>query len=160
LGNDADPDGDGLSAVVVGGPSNGTLTLNADGSFTYTPATNFNASDSFTYRASDGTLDSNTATVTITVTPVNDPPTAVFDEYFATVGLQLIVTAPGVLGNDTDPDGDPLSAVLVAASSGLMLNPDGSFTFTPAESRTYLLVYQASDGELSSPEVVVPIRTE
>ncbi len=61
--------------MLVTGPSHGTLTLNADGSFSYTPAANFNGSDSFTYRASDGTLTSNVATVTLTVTAVNDAPT-------------------------------------------------------------------------------------
>ena len=81
LGNDTDPDGDPLTAVLVSGPSHGTLTLNADGSFTYTPAANFNGTDSFTYRASDGTADSNLATVTITVTAVNDAPAATDDAY-------------------------------------------------------------------------------
>ena len=60
---------------MVTGPGHGTLTLNANGSFTYTPAANYNGPDSFTYRASDGTLTSNLATVTITVTAVNDAPT-------------------------------------------------------------------------------------
>jgi hypothetical protein len=68
LGNDTDVDGDTLSAVVVDEPSNGTLTLNADGSFTYTPAANFTGTDSFTYQAGDGALDSNPATVMISVT--------------------------------------------------------------------------------------------
>ena len=75
LGNDSDPDGDSLSAVAGSGPSHGSLTLNANGSFVYTPAANYNGSDSFTYRASDGTLTSNLATVTITITAVNDAPT-------------------------------------------------------------------------------------
>jgi VCBS repeat-containing protein len=75
LGNDNDPDGNTLSAVLGSGPSHGTLTLNPNGSFTYTPTANFNGSDSFTYRASDGTLTSNLVTVTITVTAVNDAPT-------------------------------------------------------------------------------------
>ena len=57
LANDTDPDGDPLTAVLVTGPSHGTLTLNANGSFTYTPAANYNGPDSFTYRASDGTAD-------------------------------------------------------------------------------------------------------
>ena len=57
LGNDADPDGEhALTAVLVSGPAHGTLTLNADGSFTYTPDANYSGPDSFTYRASDGTL--------------------------------------------------------------------------------------------------------
>ena len=58
LGNDSDVDGDALTAVLVSGPANGTLTLNADGSFTYTPDANFNGTDSFTYKANDGTADS------------------------------------------------------------------------------------------------------
>ena len=74
LGNDSDPDGNPLTAVLGSGPSHGTLTLNANGAFTYTPAANYSGSDSFTYRASDGTLTSNLATVTLTVTAVNDAP--------------------------------------------------------------------------------------
>jgi VCBS repeat-containing protein len=76
LANDSDPDNNPLSAVLVSGPSHGTLTLNPDGSFTYTPATNHTGSDSFTYQASDGTLASELATVILTVTAVNDTPTA------------------------------------------------------------------------------------
>jgi VCBS repeat-containing protein len=75
LANDSDPEHDPLSAVLVSGPSHGTLTLNPDGSFTYTPATNHTGSDAFTYQASDGTLTSELATVTLTVTAVNDTPT-------------------------------------------------------------------------------------
>jgi VCBS repeat-containing protein len=71
-----DPDGDALSFVTETVPVNGSLTLNADGSFTYAPNLNFNGSDSFTYHANDGIVDSNTATVNITVNPVNDPPEA------------------------------------------------------------------------------------
>jgi VCBS repeat-containing protein len=77
LGNDSDPDGNPLSAVPA--PSHGTLTLNANGSFTYTPALNFAGTDSFTYRASDGTLTSGLTTVTITVNAVNDAPTAAIE---------------------------------------------------------------------------------
>ena len=60
----------------MSGPSNGGLVLNADGSFTYTPNANFHGSDSFTYQANDGLVGSNVATVSITVTPVNDAPVA------------------------------------------------------------------------------------
>jgi VCBS repeat-containing protein len=68
LANDAAGGGGTLSAELVSGPSHGTLTLNADGSFTYTPAAGFTGTDSFTYQASDGILTSNIATVTIAVT--------------------------------------------------------------------------------------------
>jgi large repetitive protein len=75
LGNDSDPNGDGLTAQLVSGPAHGNLTLNPDGSFSYTPELDFNGSDSFTYRASDGSLTSDSATVTLTVTADNDFPT-------------------------------------------------------------------------------------
>ncbi|WP_372966455.1 Ig-like domain-containing protein, partial [Marinobacter sp.] len=68
LSNDSDPEGLALTAQLVGGPAHGSLTLNADGSFIYTPITNYVGSDSFTYRAYDGTATSNLAAVTITVT--------------------------------------------------------------------------------------------
>src|SRR5207244_6335656 len=68
--------GDTFSTVLVSGPTHGSLTLNASGSFTYTPAANYNGSDSFTYKANDGTTDSNVATVTLTINPVNDAPVA------------------------------------------------------------------------------------
>jgi hypothetical protein len=74
LTNDTDPEGDPLTAIVASGVANGTLTLNSNGGFTYTPNPNFNGSDSFTYKANDGALDSNAVTVTITVTAVNDRP--------------------------------------------------------------------------------------
>jgi VCBS repeat-containing protein len=74
LANDTDAENNALSALLLAGPSHGTLTLNESGSFTYTPAENFNGSDSFTYKANDGSADSNTATVSITVNAVNDAP--------------------------------------------------------------------------------------
>ncbi|SKB48751.1 gliding motility-associated C-terminal domain-containing protein [Sphingobacterium nematocida] len=74
LANDTDVDSNTLTAVLVTGPTNGTLTLNANGSFAYTPNANFNGTDSFTYKVYDGDLNSNVATVTITVNPVNDAP--------------------------------------------------------------------------------------
>src|SRR2546422_11322348 len=65
LANDSDVDGDTLSAVLVSGPSHGTLTLNGDGSLVYMPALNFNGTDSFTYKASDGQAQSSAATATL-----------------------------------------------------------------------------------------------
>jgi adhesin/invasin len=76
LGNDSDSDGDALTAELVTGPSNAAaFDLDPSGAFSYTPAANFTGDDTFSYRANDGQTVSNTATVTITVTPVNDPPT-------------------------------------------------------------------------------------
>jgi len=74
LENDSDADGDTLTAVWVSDPAHGNLTLNGDGSFTYTPDTGYEGSDSFTYKVSDGELESNIATVTLTINAVNGAP--------------------------------------------------------------------------------------
>ncbi len=149
LANDSDVDGDDLTAVLDNGPINGTLTLNADGSFEYIPNTAFTGNDSFTYQASDGTLSSNTATVTITVTPwVNTPPVAMDDAYETDQNVKLEVAAPGVLANDSDIDDDVLKAALLTSVSDgtLVLLENGSFTYTPdtdfcgTDSFTYTLV--------------------
>ncbi len=162
LVNDSDPEGDPLSASLVNGPgpNNGTVVVNPDGSFTYTPNANFNGTDTFTYAASDG-AESAPATVTITVTPVNDAPVAVDGAYTAYLDTPLAVAVPGVLARATDVDGDALSALLVSGPSHgtLTLNEDGSFTYTPAED--YLggdsFTYHASDASLESEEATVNI---
>jgi VCBS repeat-containing protein len=133
LGNDSDLDGDTLTAVVDTQPSSGTLTLSSDGSFTYSPDPNFNGSDSFTYHANDSMENSNVATVTISVNPVNDPPVATADAYSTDEDVVLTVTTPGVLSNDSDIDVDMLSAVVSSQPSNgtLTLSSDGSFTYSP-----------------------------
>jgi len=73
LGNDTDVEGDALTAILVSNSSNGTLSFNPNGSFTYTPHSNTSGTDSFTYRANDGSADSNVAMVTITVTATPTP---------------------------------------------------------------------------------------
>src|SRR5216117_3293860 len=155
LANDSDVDGDALSAVLVSNPIHGTLTLNSDGSLVYMPALNFNGIDSFTYKASDGQAQSGVATVTITVTPVNDAPMAANDDSYTTAeDTQLTVSAPGVLANDSDVDGDALSAVLVSNPSHgtLTLNGDGSFSYMPALNFNGIdsFTYKASDGQAQS----------
>ncbi|MGH3714448.1 MAG: Ig-like domain-containing protein [Micromonosporaceae bacterium] len=159
LGNDTDADGDPLTAILVSNPSHGTLTLNADGSLAYVPAANYNGPDSFTYRASDGSANSNVATVSLTVSAVNDAPIVNADSYVVTEDTPLVVPAPGVLGNDTDVDGDPLSASLGSAPlhGSVLLNGDGSFSYTPAANYNGpdSFTYTASDGTATSPEATV-----
>ncbi len=162
LGNDSDPDGDPLTAVLVSGPTSGTLALNADGSFTYTPNANFNGTDIFTYKASDGTLDSNVATVQITVTPANDPPVTADDAYTATATVPLTVPMPGLLANDADMDGDMLMAIIVTPPAGnLALNMDGSFTYTYPTSIVASVIdtftYKANDGTVDGNTATVTI---
>ncbi len=141
LGNDL---GTGLTVKgVVAGPSHGSLTLNANGSFTYTPAAGFSGTDSFAYNDSDSSGDtSNTATVTITVNP-----TAVNDVYTASAGSPLNVAASGVLGNDLGTGLTVKGVVAGPAHGSLTLNANGSFTYTPAAgfSGTDSFTYNDSD---------------
>jgi VCBS repeat-containing protein len=136
----------------VSGPKHGSVALNANGSFTYTPAANYNGTDSFTYKTSDGSLDSDVATVNLAVNAVNDAPDANDDLYATTQGTPLAVAGPGVLANDADADGDALKAELVSgpAHGTLKLNADGSFVYTPAAgfSGTDSFAYRAGDGSL------------
>src|SRR5262249_15729600 len=108
--NDSDVEGSPLSIIVVSNPSHGTLSMNVDGSFKDRAAANYNGTDSFTYKVSDGTAESNLATVSLTVNPVNDFPTANNDAYVVAEDNVLAVAAPGVLANDSDVDGDTLTA--------------------------------------------------
>lgn len=130
LKNDSDFEGDTLTAILVSGPSNGSLTLNPDGSFDYTPGSSFTGTASFTYKANDGAADSNPATVTITVNAVNNPPVAAPDT--ATTDEDTSVNV-NVLKNDSDPDGDPLVVISVTdpPHGVAVANEDGTITYTP-----------------------------
>lgn len=159
LGNDTDPELDALTAVLVTPPLHGVVTVNANGSFTYVHDGSETTADSFQYKASDGNSDSNVATVTIVVNPVNDAPTAVDDRFSMLEGGSLFVTAPGVLANDYDPDSLIVSAALVQgpAHGTLTFNPDGSFVYSHdgTETLTDSFTYRVSDGQLwSSPATV------
>jgi VCBS repeat-containing protein len=134
LANDTDPDGNPLTATLVTGPANGTLTLNPNGSFSYTPNANYHGPDSFTYRAGDGSLSSEPVTVSINVAPVNDAPVATGESYgVGEDGTLTVPAASGLLGNDTDVDGDPLTATVATgpANGSLTLGANGAFVYTP-----------------------------
>jgi VCBS repeat-containing protein len=134
LSNDSDPDGDPLTVVAFTQGAHGSVVVNADGSFTYTPDKDYNGPDSFTYDASDGKGGTSSATVNITVNPVNDDPVAVDDTYLAIKDAPLVVTADkGLLSNDSDVDGDALTASKLTdpVHGTVVVNADGSFTYTP-----------------------------
>src|SRR3954464_14898750 len=154
LANDSDANGDILSAALVSGPAHGSLALNANGALTYTPAANFNGTDSFTYKANDGQADSNVATVFLTVTPVNDAPVAHDDSYTLAEDTTLTLAAPAILANDSDADGDALSAALVSgpAHGSLALNANGALTYTPDANfnGTDSFTYKVNDGQADS----------
>jgi Domain of unknown function (DUF4082)/Bacterial Ig domain/Bacterial Ig-like domain (group 3)/Calx-beta domain/Cadherin-like domain/Purple acid Phosphatase, N-terminal domain len=136
LKNDTDVEHDVLSAVLVSLPAHGLLTMNSVGGFTYTPSLNYAGPDAFAYKAFDGQLFSEAATVTINVLQVNDAPVSEPDTYTAVMNQTLTVAAKGVLANDHDievEDTAPLHGQLVSqpAHGTLTLNSDGSFSYTP-----------------------------
>ena len=150
-GNDADADGDALTALLLSGPSHGALEFAADGSYTYTPAANFNGTDTFTYQVRDGQAGSNVATATIAVAAVNDTPVAAGEAFATDEDMPL---AGNVLANDSDVDGDALTAHLVDSPEfgALVLNADGTFTYTPNAdfNGTDSFTYQVRDGQAGS----------
>ncbi|HEX2748144.1 MAG TPA: Ig-like domain-containing protein, partial [Verrucomicrobiales bacterium] len=161
LANDTDAESDPFTAVIATQPSHGTVTLNANGSFLYTPAANYNGADSFTYRATD-TRASVPATVTINVAPVNDLPVAVNDTYAGDPGQTLtIAAAQGVLANDTDVDaGTVLTAEVVSppgSGAVLTLNADGSFSFSAPTGGVYSFTYRAKDAVSQSSVATVTV---
>jgi VCBS repeat-containing protein len=165
LSNDSDPESQPVTAVNVTQPAQGSVALNANGSFTYTPAANFFGGDSFTYQASDGTRLAAPATVSITVTPVNDAPAAQNDSYTGLPEQTLsVAAAQGVLANDSDVENSALTLTQLSAPANGVLNlaADGSFTFVPDPgfTGTDTFSYRVSDGLLNSAPSVVTLNIE
>jgi VCBS repeat-containing protein len=138
LANDSDPEGDPLAVSLVSGPTKGTLTLSPNGAFTYVPNSNANGTDTFRYRAADGTL-ADGATVTITIAPVNDAPVAHAD---AANVPETGSTVLGVRANDVDLDGDALTitALGTGATAGTVTTDGANVTYTPVASADTLAV--------------------
>ena len=154
LGNDTNPGGQPMTASLVRSTVFGVVALSNDGSFTYNYTANPGTSgtDSFTYQVTAGGQTSNVATVSLTI-PAPTPPTANDDAYTVNGGT-LTVSASGVMDNDTNPDGQPMTATLVASASHgtAMLSSDGSFTYTatPGYLGTDSFTYQVTAGGLTS----------
>jgi VCBS repeat-containing protein len=161
LANDTDADGDPLNISGVTQPANGTAIIQG-ASVLYTPDLNYFGSDGFSYTISDGRGGTATANVSIDVTPVNDPPVANSDTYTTTQGSSLVINSPGILQNDVDVDGDPLTPILITdVSHGtLTLSPDGSFTYDPVAGFYGIdqFTYLVSDGFGNSNSVTVSIN--
>ena len=164
LDNDSDADSAAL-VTFVQSPSNGSLTVHADGSYTYTPDANFHGIDTFRYVANDGAATSNIATVTVTVTAEveNTPPVAVDDPLSTAINTPLTITEAGLLANDNDAENDALSVVLVAHPSHgtLTASPDDPnaaiYTPDPGFKGTDSFTYRAFDGEAQSNLATVTI---
>jgi hypothetical protein len=153
----SDIDGDALSYALAGNAGNGSVTVNADGSYTYTPNADFNGSDSFTFVANDGTVDSAAATVSITVTPVNDAPVA--NAGSLTVAEDSGANAGTVTGSDIDGDALTYAKASDPVNGTVTVNTDGTFSYTPNAdfNGSDSFTFTASDGTLSSAAATVSI---
>jgi len=157
LGNDVDPDGDPLTVTAASAP-NGTVTINPDGTLNYVPNANFNGTDVITYVISDGNGGTSTASVTVTVTPVNDAPVAVNDAIGTNEDQPVTI---GVLGNDSDVDGDSLTVSAATSPNGTVrINPDGTITFTPSPNFNgpTTITYTISDGNGGTTTATVTVN--
>jgi cold shock CspA family protein len=160
-----DPDGDLLTYRIVNAPVNGRLDGEPP---TITYMNVGGGSDQFTFSVSDGEFDVEAA-VSIELRASNEPPEAGVDEYDIAVDVRLQVDAPGVLSNDSDPDQEALTAVLVASPDhgDLELNPDGSFVYSPlrgyagADKFTYAAVDALGEQATATVVInVVPVPAE
>ncbi len=156
LTNDSDADADALTATLVTGPTHGTLNLDANGGFTYTPATNYSGPDSFTYRANDGLTNSAVATVNITVTPVNDAPLADSQSVTTPEDKALPITLTG-----SDVDGPAINFVIVTLPThGTLTGSGANLTYQPATNYTGpdSFTFTVNDGSLTSAVATVSIN--
>ena len=154
-----DPNNDTLTYSVVAGPVHGTLSGTAP-NLTYTPAAGYTGADSFTFKANDGTLDSNTATVGIDVTPTvppeNRPPVAQSQSVSTPMDTAVPITLAG-----SDPDGDPLSyAIAIGPSYGTLSGTAPNVTYTPAAGYTGpdAFTFVVNDGKVDSAAATVAIN--
>jgi large repetitive protein len=154
--NDSDVDGDDLTYTELDGPTNGTVVIDSNGSFTYTPDPNYNGDDSFTYIACDPSNACDTATVFITIDPIADSPIAVDDNYTTEFNTSL---GGDVSDNDSDPEGNGLDYTVVTTTDNgtLTLNPDGTFTYDPDNgfTGTDSFTYVACSGTLCDTATVI-----
>ena len=149
-----DADGDALGYAIVTLPAHGTLTGTAP-NITYTPAANYNGSDSFTFKANDGHVDSKVATVSITVTAVSDAPVAFAQS--VSVGIN---SAKAITLQATDADGGSLTYTIMSQPThGTLSGTAPNMTYTPATnySGADSFTFKASDGSNNSAVVTVSI---
>ncbi|NQX61686.1 Ig-like domain-containing protein [Paenibacillus qinlingensis] len=150
-----DADGDQLTYSVVTQPTHGTLSLDGNG-YTYTPTAGYSGPDSFSYKVNDGRVDSAPATVTLTVTPANNAPTATSATYSVEAGTSLIKTLGG-----HDADGNQLTYIIVTQPTHGTLTLDGNgFTYTPTAGYNGpdSFSYKVNDGRVDSEPATVTLN--
>jgi VCBS repeat-containing protein len=155
-----DADGDTVTYAKAGDPSHGTLSIAADGGYIYTPAADYHGADSFQYTVGDGQGGSNTYTVAVTVTPVNDAPVASGTR----ISAQEDTPVSGTLPAATDVERDPLMYTKASdpAHGTVVVTPAGAYTYTPAADYNGAdrFTYTVSDGKGGSNTYTVAVSVE
>jgi CSLREA domain-containing protein len=154
----SDVDSDGMTFAKVTDPAHGSVAVHANGSFTYTPAANYNGTDSFTFRSNDGAAESAPATVSIVITPVNDAPVAVNDSGATAEDTSVVLN---VRANDTDPDNDTLTVTGVTnGANGIVTTNGATVTYTPAADffGSDGFSYTISDGQGGTAVAIVAVN--
>ena len=163
LSNDTDADGDTLNLASVQSAMNGTVSLDVNGDVLFTPDADFNGDATFEYTVDDGNGGTSSATVTVAVASVNDDPVAVADNEGTTEDVPVTILASGLLSNDTDVDGDPLSLASVqnAVNGTVSLDVNGDVVFTPDAdfngNATFEYTVDDGNGGTSSATVTVDV---
>lgn len=153
----ADPDGNPLSYAVLSNPASGTLS-GTPPNLTYTPNSGYTGSDSFTFRASDGTANSGTATITISVTNTNRGPSA-HPKSVTTMPKKTVA----VVLSGSDPDSNPLSyRIVTAPENGTLTGTPPNLTYTPKAkwSGEDRFTFVVNDGQMDSPEAAVSVKVK
>jgi VCBS repeat-containing protein len=154
LANDIDANQIGIAPVIVAAPQHGLVVVNPDGTFSYTPAQDYFGTDSFTYRLSNGVVDSNVSTVSLSITPVNDAPVAADKAGPQTTLAEDSTLTIDLLAGANDAEGAPLAASIVSGPlhGSLVQGNDGTVTYT-ADANYFGLdsfTYRVNDGEADS----------
>ncbi|MDX1409086.1 MAG: Ig-like domain-containing protein, partial [Saprospiraceae bacterium] len=159
LGNDIDTDNDPLAAILDSDAGHGTLVLNSDGSFSYSPGPDYCGPEGFSYHANDGLDDSNVVAVTVDVTCINDSPLVAADEASVTVDEGTTASNSGTI---SDAEGDP---VILAASEGAVTdNGDGTWSWSfatidgPSDSQTVTVTADDGQGGISQAQFSLTVN--
>ncbi len=165
LRNDTDAEPGRLScAGIVREVVHGTLITHGDGSFSYSPESDFAGKDTFVYVCTDESDGIDTAMAVVHILPVNDPPHAVNDTFYGTEDQRMVIAAPGVLSNDWDVEGDKLIALLVGGveHGDVSLDAEGNCTYVPVPdwSGVDRFSYVAKDSFAGSDTATVTLKVE
>jgi len=155
----SDADNDPLTADLVTGAGHGTVAMNPDGTYSYTPQAGYIGDDTFTYSATDGEIGAEPVQSTFTITMTNTPPTPETDVAATTQGVPVVIN---VLANDPDPEGHPLkvSSFTYTGTGTVAINADNTLTYTPDKNfiGQESFSYSATDGQIGGTPVATTVE--